>query len=218
MEILTHYHKNIKNPEDKLNFVSMLNSHNQKCDNPNCLCTLMSYSFGDLKGRTIAQFIEREAKGRMWIKMVLYDDQRTIKEISEVHRSGFREKHSTNSAINLKCSNIKQVISNFYFALMERMKGDSFRFLCSYLSFLIFESDNCCGSLITIYNYVFSREYKRYHNFYRHLILRNYIDISTNKLNQKFLESDVEISRQRFQGIYDYLEEIQKIKELIQKL
>lgn len=215
MDIITNFFENKNKSESRVNLLAVLKQHVERCKNTQCLCTLVKYNFGKLRGRTVGQELKREARTRNWLKVAVYDNERTITEISNSHKNSFKSKDSHREAINLDCYNIKQVFSNFYFTLSRKMKDDSFRLFCSYFSYSIFECTNCVGAMIAIYNYIFSLSYRMNQSNFRNLILQNYIDLTSSLLNHKFLNSDVDISRERFSQVYEYLEKIQKIQSLV---
>ena len=217
MEVLTMLHQNMKQTDCKLDLFAVLANHIKRCTYRRCLCTLVKYHYGDLRGRNVGDEIERQGRGRIWIKPVLYDDMDAMNQIVQEHETSF-DKNAKMTAINLQCDNIKQVFSNFYFLLVQELNDDIFRLFTSYSSYAIFECKNCVGCLINIYNYIFSLNYQKNYNLYRHFILQNYIQVASNLLQSKFIESDTALSKERFYNTYEYFTEIEHIKEMINKL
>lgn len=218
MEILTDSFSKMRKPQPKLSVVSMLTCHLKHCQNSRCLCSIIKYRYGgNLNTKTVSKVIENEGKDRIWIKVALYDDERAIKEIKNEHSSSFHPKNRQ-EAINLSCLNMKQIFANFYQLMANQVLDDPFRLYSSYFSYLIYETGNCVGALVSMYNYIFSLTYRKYQNLYRHRILKNYIELTSETLHQKFLESEMQISKETLYKTYNYFNGVNKISGLMDRL
>ena len=85
------------------------------------------------------------------------------------------------------------------------------------MSFLVFEVKNYVGCLINCYNYMYSMDYKQHQTFTKNIALENFLDISSKRLHQKFLDSKFWMSQARIYDAYEYYEKLDNIESLFEQ-
>jgi hypothetical protein len=188
MEILIDLLNNKKNLINELELHAIMQAHIQKCAKSSCLCKFIEYKYGELRGRTVKEHLLHLNRRRQCAKYVLYDDEQEMASAKKEHTTSFGSQ-VWRTTTNLEGHDIKKIISNFYHVLLEQNTDDAFGLLCSHLSYLIYEATNCVGTLVSAYNYIFSFNYSKFQNQYRHIILQNFIDLAGKTLMAKFSES-----------------------------
>lgn len=200
-----------------LNLLIVLKSHLKKCSEMKCICRLLIFKYGKLEGRTLKEEIKRVGKHRVWFKIVLFEDEDTIKDILEEHMDDFDE-GCYNHAINLNQRVLDQIYSNFYFGVIAKQEKEMFQVFVSYMFFCIRQLANCVGTLIMSYKYLNSFEFRRNQSVYKRAVVKNITDLACYLLDQKFKDSDYFLAKERFFDVYEYKDKQRVVKVLIEEV
>jgi len=248
MENLAIMFKKVNEKSFMLRLFSLLKLHFDNCQDVRCLCFLMQIRLkrSEKIKRLIDQLERRETKKNN-LKLILYDDkvamtalrleykikQQNIEEDEEEDDMSYRMDESEEliikkanrdpedqytNVINLKSKDVTIVFASFYNILLSNLQKHKFLLFTSYLSFLIFEVNNYVGAMINTYNYVFSIDFQEEMSMYKNIILQNYLDISSKRLHQQFLDSPFWLSNERIYEVFLYFDEVDTIEEKFGKV
>lgn len=206
-----------KNRETLLELYTLLTKHLKGCKETTCICRLTIFKFGKLNGRTVEQEINRVGTASAAFKLILFNDSKTIEEIIHDHNKSFDNEECFNMTVNINNKNIDQLLSNFYYKLVKKIKKNIFGLFISFMFYSIHQVDNCLGSLIMSYQYLHSYEFKQERNFYKIFILKNITSLSSDILHSRFKESEHELAKEQFYQVYAYKSTINEIEKQITK-
>jgi len=208
----------------KTNSVELLGNlfaHNQKCSKITCLCFLLKHYYMEKEIKNCGPLSNLRQMRSLFpkIKLSLFNNESSIESLRKDYMQKLGDYHNNHtidqidSFINIRSSYWDIVFGSFFSNMMNSIKGDIARPMIRFVSFLDERLESYVGSILYLYNYVYSHRYKDHQTISKDIILLNAIELSERKIHNQFLESKYWLSEETFLKVHEINSRLDLLKQ-----